>query len=211
MNGKSLLHSLHGIDPFELAVSLVCALCVMLLFAAVAFNFLTARHTAEVQKEKKSPVATLSMTLFFLVYCLILGMRVWIVPARGGTAARVAAVVGALVVVLGCAVNLRGRHLLGRNWGDAVRIYHRHTLVTDGIYRRLRHPLYASTIWMLYGGAMVYGSVAAAAAVTLVFVPFMAWRARQEERLLAARFPEYEAYRGRSGMFFPALGRRRRP
>ena len=38
-----------------------------------------------------------------------------------------------------------------------------------------------------------------------VFLPAMAYRARQEETALAAEFPAYAEYRRRTGMFFPKL------
>ena len=106
------------------------------------------------------------------------------------------------LIVLGCGVNIAGRLNLGRNWANQVTIYEDQRLVTGVVYRLVRHPLYASLIWMFYGASLVYANVAAALANTLVFVPFMIYRARQEEKLLLKEFKDYAAYRARVGMFF---------
>jgi protein-S-isoprenylcysteine O-methyltransferase Ste14 len=114
---------------------------------------------------------------------------------------------GLALVVGGCLLNLAGRVALGENWADHVTLYADQRLVTRGAYRIVRHPLYASLVWMFYGAALIYSDVAALAANTLVFVPMMAVRARREERLLEAEFPDYAAYRARVGMLFPRLWR----
>jgi len=58
---------------------------------------------------------------------------------------------------------------------------------------------------MLLSGSLMYANLVAAVATLAIFVPFMYIRARQEELLLAQEFSEYEAYRQRTGMFFPKL------
>jgi protein-S-isoprenylcysteine O-methyltransferase Ste14 len=111
--------------------------------------------------------------------------------------------VGTIAVVVGATVNVLGRHSLGRNWANQVTVYESQTLVTSGIFGWLRHPLYASLIWMFVGAALAYHNAAAMAAALLLFVPAMYYRSGQEEHLLSERFPEYAAYRARTGRFFP--------
>ncbi len=102
-------------------------------------------------------------------------------------------------------VRVSGRLRLGHNWADQVTVYREQTLVQTGVYGLVRHPLYASLIWMFVGGSLIFRNLAALAATLAVFVPAMAIRARQEEALLAMRFPEHEAYRRRVGMLWPRL------
>ena len=106
-------------------------------------------------------------------------------------------------MVAGCAVNIAGRLYLGSNWANQVTLYHGQELVTEGAYRFVRHPLYASLIWMFYAASIVYVNWAAFAANTCIFVPFMYLRARQEEDLLLKEFAGYAEYRRRVGMFVP--------
>jgi len=39
--------------------------------------------------------------------------------------------------------------------------------------------------------------------VLVIFLPAMIYRARQEEAILSATFPNYAQYRRRTGMFLP--------
>ncbi|MGK0469242.1 MAG: protein-S-isoprenylcysteine O-methyltransferase Ste14, partial [Clostridium sp.] len=41
--------------------------------------------------------------------------------------------------------------------------------------------------------------------VTFIFIPFMYYRAKQEETLLIQTFSEYNDYIKRTGMFFPKI------
>jgi protein-S-isoprenylcysteine O-methyltransferase Ste14 len=73
--------------------------------------------------------------------------------------------------------------------------------VDAGIYRRLRHPMYAALITTAVGWVLVTTSVPAAAATALA-----AWldlKSRREEAWLLGRYPEYEAYRRRTHRFIP--------
>lgn len=187
----------------SLVASLVITLCVIVVFGAVFINFMICRPGAGgVKQERRSVVATGSMTLFFVGYYLLIKFRLGELPLHDFNLRLVMAVAGLGVIVFGCAVNVAGRLWLGRNWANQATIYDGQRLVTSGVYGWVRHPLYASIIWMFYGASLVYANAAAFLANTLIFIPFMAYRARLEERMLEREFQEYGAYRGRVGMFF---------
>jgi len=69
----------------------------------------------------------------------------------------------------------------------------------------VRHPLYASIMLMLFGGSIAYRNWLSAVLTAFVFIPFMYYRAKQEETLLQEEFTEYEEYKNTTGMFFPKL------
>lgn len=197
---KTMMQSPAG--WLSLLASLVISFCVTVVFTAVLINFVACHRAEGVKQERKSVVATGTMTLFFLAYYALIRFRVGEVtlehrPLRIGMV-----LAGLAVIVFGCAVNVAGRFRLGRNWANQATIYEQQGLVTTGVYSWVRHPLYASIIWMFYGASLVYCNVAAFAANTLVFVPFMVYRARLEEALLVREFKDYEDYRRRVGLFF---------
>jgi protein-S-isoprenylcysteine O-methyltransferase Ste14 len=80
-------------------------------------------------------------------------------------------------------------------------------LVRSGIYRWIRHPVYASHFLINLCYTLVYFHFSTVL-IYLVFVVGQTMRARVEERKLASAFPEYEEYRKTTGMFFPAFRRR---
>ncbi|MCP4155991.1 MAG: isoprenylcysteine carboxylmethyltransferase family protein [bacterium] len=92
-----------------------------------------------------------------------------------------------------------------------IRIYNNHTFVAEGIYKKIRHPLYASLIWMFFAGGLICCNWAAPCANALIFIPFMIFRAKQEETLLIRHFTGYSSYRKSTGMFFPKFGRHPHP
>lgn len=81
-------------------------------------------------------------------------------------------------------------------------------LIQSGIYGRIRHPLYTSYLIYWAGWAILTGGAAWALALTVVFTGFYWLAARQEEKVLTAKFgAAYAKYRGRAGRFWPKMGR----
>jgi protein-S-isoprenylcysteine O-methyltransferase Ste14 len=76
--------------------------------------------------------------------------------------------------------------------------------VRSGLYRLVRHPLYAAH-FVIYFCYTLLHSHPATWALYVAFVAGQTLRARNEEKKMAAVFPEYEEYRRSTGMFFPKL------
>ena len=190
-------------EMFYFAAGLVVTLCTFLILLAVLIDFVEFRARGGVKRERKSVVATGTMMLFFFGFYAVIRFgagRVHL-PFSPLKAALITA--GALLVAAGCAVNIKGRFDLGKNWSDQIKIYGDHAFITGGTYRLVRHPLYASLIWMFLGASLIYANWLAFLANALVFVPFMRHRALLEEELLAKEFPGYRDYQAGVGMFFP--------
>jgi protein-S-isoprenylcysteine O-methyltransferase Ste14 len=156
------------------------------------------------RSEKRSVVDTATMTLFFLLFYFLIRLGIGGF-AIGGLAGNALIVIGTAIVAAGTAANIVGRFSLGKNWANQVKIYRDQTLVTKGVYSFVRHPLYASLIWMFYGACLVHPNYAAFLANTFIFIPFMHYRAKQEEDLLAKRFKGYTKYQKEVGMLFPKI------
>ena len=67
-------------------------------------------------------------------------------------------------------------------------------LVTRGVYARLRHPIYTG-IAVVVVGFVLRGITLAGLVVGVAALIFLWFKSRYEEKLLAARYPEYEAYK----------------
>ncbi|HSM93905.1 MAG TPA: isoprenylcysteine carboxylmethyltransferase family protein [Anaeromyxobacteraceae bacterium] len=192
----------------RLVAAAVTAGAATVVAAAVLFNFLDAARARRVPAWRaRSPVATGTMTAFFVLLWALLRFRVGAVTPPGALLPALLATLGALLVAVGAAVNVAGRSRLGGEWANQPTVYADHRLVTGGVFGVVRHPLYGSLAWMALGASIEFANPLAALAVAGVFVPMMVYRARQEERALEARFPEYAAYRRRVGMLFPRLRR----
>jgi protein-S-isoprenylcysteine O-methyltransferase Ste14 len=197
--------SASSLGGAQLLVSVTVVLCVLAVMVSVAINFMEARRGGVLQ-EKRSVVATFSMSLFFLLFYMLLRFRIGELEIENLKLRLVLLALGTAVILTGCVVNILGRFWLKGNWADHIRLYAEQTLVTSGPYKLVRHPLYASLIWMFMAASLIYLNWAGMLSTVMIFVPFMYYRARQEEFMLSARFPEYQEYRGRVGMFFPRIG-----
>jgi protein-S-isoprenylcysteine O-methyltransferase Ste14 len=76
------------------------------------------------------------------------------------------------------------------------------TLITHGIFRFVRHPLYGGHIIMFFGSMLLRLHVLTVA-LYMLFAVGQYIRARIEECKLQRSFAEYADYKNRTGMFFP--------
>lgn len=98
---------------------------------------------------------------------------------------------------------------LGRNWSPTLQLRDEHALVTHGVYRRIRHPMYASQwLWTLAQPLLLQNWLAGWAGVAL-FLPLYLVRLLREERMMEQRFgADYRTYMAHTGRVLP---RQRQP
>jgi protein-S-isoprenylcysteine O-methyltransferase Ste14 len=82
------------------------------------------------------------------------------------------------------------------------------TIVENGPYRHVRHPMYVGNMLTIVGLGLIV-STPSALFLSLICLALQVVRARYEDRLLAATFNEYGAYMSRVNAFFPRLCSRR--
>lgn len=94
--------------------------------------------------------------------------------------------------------------VLGEAMSPEIEIRPQQKLVTDGPYRYLRHPLSVLVIIELIGFTLVPNSYYSLLAVFILFIPFVVYRIRLEEKVLRANFgEEYNRYQQQVYAFFP--------
>ena len=193
----------RSVPFFSEVVSGVISLSVVAVLIAIFVDFVRYDSKSEIKKSKRSVVATGSMFAFYVVYYLVI--RLW----WGSLYVKDIPVIllGTVMIVAGAVINIVGRVQLKANWANHIKIYDDHTLVQQGVYRVVRHPLYASLMLMFLGGSLAYRNWLSAVLTIGIFIPFMYYRAQQEETLLREEFPEYADYQQQVGMFFPRFWR----
>lgn len=192
-------------DIFSLIISVIVVLCVFAILLAVLIDFAEFQKRQQVKKERKSIVETGTMFLFFFLFYFLVRSGIGQIQQDPGSLEFALISIGAFIMAVGCIVNIKGRMKLGRNWSNQIKIYDDHYFVASGAYRFVRHPLYASLIWMFFGASFVYLNYLAFLSNLIIFIPFMYHRAKQEEEMLVKEFGEYKNYQTKVGMFFPKL------
>lgn len=97
---------------------------------------------------------------------------------------------------------------LGRNWSPSLQIRAEHTLVTDGVYRYIRHPMYASQWLFGIAQALLLHNWLAGLANLVCFVPLYVLRVPREEQMMLDQFgDDYRRYMARTGAVLPRLRR----
>lgn len=114
---------------------------------------------------------------------------------------------GFILVVFGSLEAVLGRSALGNNWTEsyAYHIKNHHQLITEGLYKYVRHPIYGGLLVAITGAFLV--------AKTFLFIPtflflliVMVKFAKREEKLLRNYFgDEYGAYMQKTKMFIPFI------
>jgi protein-S-isoprenylcysteine O-methyltransferase Ste14 len=113
-------------------------------------------------------------------------------------------VAGVTLIVAGLALLFFGIRDLDRSLSPMPRPTETSVLIQDGVYRRLRHPIYAGLIVAAIGYSLLMASwVALALAVLLALI--LDLKARREEAWLRERYPGYAEYAAHTKRFVPGL------
>jgi protein-S-isoprenylcysteine O-methyltransferase Ste14 len=97
---------------------------------------------------------------------------------------------------------------MGKSWSMAI-VHEKSELVTTGLYRFVRHPIYALSVSLMLLSVVILPTVPMVL-VAFVHVVLMNLKSRNEERYLLATHGEvYQRYLNRTGRFVPRRTRSR--
>jgi len=110
------------------------------------------------------------------------------------------------IAILALAGTMRCWAKMGRRWRLAVDVSETTELITDGPFRRIRHPIYAFSILLVVCSVVILPTLPMLA-VAVVNITLLNLKARNEERhLLASLGDRYARYVAATGRFLPRLG-----
>ena len=151
-------------------------------------------------KQKVVTIGTYVYWIFFLVQ--LVGLNILQFPHS-----TLLQLCGFIIFVAGVFISTKGRIDLGINWahGGEYQIKTNQSLVTSGIYKYIRHPIYAGVLYMIIGGQLVVESYLVIP-LTLLYYSMLYFQTGKEERLLTEHFGQrYVEYMKHTARIFPRI------
>lgn len=148
--------------------------------------------------------------LFFALPAVVVLTVGLIICARDGLydgiVFSVAEIAGLTLVVAGLTIMLIGQATLKRSYSGTLVVRRDHKLVTHGIYRFTRHPIYLGAILGLCIGIPLFAVSLYGFLILSALVPIALNRIRMEEAMLTEEYGEaYRSYRERTRKLIPLI------
>ena len=113
---------------------------------------------------------------------------------------------GTLCLAFGLWLFHRSHADLGTNWSITLQVREKHSLVTQGVYSRVRHPMYTALLLFSVGLALVLPNYVAGPSYGVAMVLLVALRLGPEERMMLEEFGErYSEYTARTKRLVPGV------
>jgi protein-S-isoprenylcysteine O-methyltransferase Ste14 len=164
-------------------------------------------RSVKVARSYKTPLETLLLGLAWVGFLVPL---IWVVspafsfaeyPLRTGPL-----VAGLACLATGLWLFFRSHADLGTNWSVTLELRQEHRLVSQGVYRAIRHPMYSALILYSAGQALVIPNWVAGFSYLIALTLLIAVRLGAEEKMMAEHFgDEYAAYSARTKRFVPGI------
>ncbi|MBI3557113.1 MAG: isoprenylcysteine carboxylmethyltransferase family protein [Deltaproteobacteria bacterium] len=95
---------------------------------------------------------------------------------------------------------------LGTNWSATLQVREGHSLITNGVYRSIRHPMYAAIYLLALAQACLLSNWIAGPATLVAFTLMFTLRMGPEEKMMVDKFgDEYLAYASRTKRLVPGV------
>jgi protein-S-isoprenylcysteine O-methyltransferase Ste14 len=118
----------------------------------------------------------------------------------------VQSIVGLALLIIGLIIMIVSQATLWRNYSSTVVIREGHQLITHGIYRFTRNPIYLGGIMAVCIGIPLYTSSLYGFLTMLILIPIILNRVRMEERILSEEFGDaFQKYKETTKKLIPFI------
>lgn len=117
-----------------------------------------------------------------------------------------AATIGIIIFIISLLIFLKSHVDLGKNWHASLEIKDNHTLIANGIYKTIRHPMYFSfALWSIAQCFLLQNYIAGFSTLVIDIIMYFI-RVPKEEQMMIDQFgEEYRAYMKQTGRLFPKI------
>jgi protein-S-isoprenylcysteine O-methyltransferase Ste14 len=115
--------------------------------------------------------------------------------------------IGVVLFALAAVVLHLTHRAMGRSWTPTLGLREDHELVTDGIFKYIRHPMYAAHIlWAIAQPLILTNWIAGFSFLVPQILQYW-FRVSEEEQMMLDGFgEEYRVYMGKTGRIIPGIG-----
>jgi protein-S-isoprenylcysteine O-methyltransferase Ste14 len=161
-------------------------------------------------KVVRSSRGALEIVLLALAWLAFFVPLVWVVAPvfafADYTLHPIPLLLGVVCLAVGLWLFARSHADLGTNWSITLEVREKHQLVTEGIYRTLRHPMYSALLLYSLGQALVVPNWIGGPSYGVAMALLFAFRLGPEERMMLEEFgKDYEVYKGRTKRLVPRV------
>ncbi|REA60100.1 isoprenylcysteine carboxylmethyltransferase family protein [Dyadobacter luteus] len=142
--------------------------------------------------------------IFVSVQIGLSGLYAFVPNLISFSAHRIIEVAGAILALAGLLVILAAVYQLRRSLTPFPSPVKNGELITSGLYRYIRHPIYSGIILAAVGYGLHAGD-AFKLMISLALWILFYFKSRYEEEMLLAFYDHYKQYRSRTYRFFPFL------
>jgi protein-S-isoprenylcysteine O-methyltransferase Ste14 len=184
----------------------------VILAANIAMIVIRAPHgqrsrKVKVTEDRKGPLETFLLALAVLGFLIPL---LWIVSPLLAFADYplhpVPLAIGTILLVVGLWLFHRSHADLGTNWSITLQVRETHSLVSQGVYRCIRHPMYSALFLYSFGQLLTLPNWIAGPSYLVPFALLFLLRVGAEERMMLDRFgADYRAYMARTKRIVPGV------
>jgi protein-S-isoprenylcysteine O-methyltransferase Ste14 len=113
--------------------------------------------------------------------------------------------IGIGIAIFGESLWIYSQMILNRYWSPNLKIQTEHKVIREGIYKRIRHPIYLSMdIWCI--GVAIFTANIFLIAFSIIAISMLSMRMPKEEKMLIGVFGnEYIEYMNETGKIFPKI------
>jgi protein-S-isoprenylcysteine O-methyltransferase Ste14 len=184
----------------------------VILLASIVMVVIRAPHgqrsrTVPVVRSRQGPLEVVLLTIAWVAFFIPL---IWIVTPVFDFADYpldpIPLVTGTLLLALGLWLFHRSHADVGTNWSITLAVRENHQLVTHGLYRWVRHPMYLALLVYSLGQALALPNWLAGPSYGVAMVLLIALRLGPEERMMLEAFgKDYEAYKATTRRLVPGI------
>src|ERR1700730_7576936 len=184
----------------------------VILLARIVMVVIRAPHgqrsrTVPVVKSRKGPLEIVLLTIAWIAFFLPL---LWIVTPLFEFPAYplhpIPLLGGSLCLVLGLWLFHRSHADLGTNWSITLQVREKHQLITHGVYRWVRHPMYSALLIYSLGQALAVPNWLVGPSYGVAMILLIALRVGPEERMMLEVFgKDYETYMATTKRLIPGV------